>query len=379
MKKLFFFLLLSFFALPLFALRSGQDTIELENIKWLRGNPQHLVFRNSQRNLREYRIAVFMLTNTGNAVDTLRMLNSLAERYAKFIKICVITPDPETDAVNLLSQLHTPHLSFGIDTARKTTQRYMAGSMLFPMAFVADGTRTIVWNGECIDLPELLAEAEKNPINTDKYEKLSPLLDELQALLRSSDSRRIRLFADRIFKLDPGNAAALRMGLFVLENTGKAAEGWNIIREQLTAVPRKARLYYTALDYLSRHPVFTSELPEITGLFLANIHDADACDYLTWHLLSRFNFDSGALTAAVKIYEKGRSETQKTRRSPAALAGHTAAGALLAAKLGNFTKAIELQHQTIRHWEAAKNPAAAENAKKIAEYLILCSKTRVKW
>ena len=62
--------------------------IELENIKWLRGNPQHLVFRNSQRNLREYRIAVFMLTNTGNAVDTLRMLNSLAERYAKFIKIC---------------------------------------------------------------------------------------------------------------------------------------------------------------------------------------------------------------------------------------------------------------------------------------------------
>ena len=171
----------------------------------------------------------------------------------------------------------------------------------------------------------------------------------------------------------------MRMGLFVLENTGRAAEGWNIIREQLTAVPQKARLYYTALDYLSRHPVFAEELPEITKIFLDNINDADACDYLTWHLLSRFNFDSRALTAAVRIYEKGRAETRQTRRSSAALAGHTASGALLAARLGNFTKAIELQHQTIRHWQAAKNPAAAENAKKIAEYLILCSKTRVKW
>ena len=379
MKKLFFFLLFSFFALPLFALRSGQDTLELENIKWLRGDPLRLVFKNTQRNQREYRIAVFMLTNTGNAVDTLRMLNSLAERYAKSIKICVVTPDPETDAVNLLAQVHTPHLSFGVDTARKTTQRYMAGSMLFPMAFVADGTRTIAWNGECIDLPELLADAEKNPIDPDKYEKLSPLLDELQSLLRSSDSRRIRLIADRIFKLDPGNAAALRMGLFVLENTGRAADGWSIIREQLAAEPRKPRLYYTALDYLSRHPVFATELPEITGLFLANINNADACDYLTWHLLSRFDFDSRALTAAVKIYEKGRLETQKSRRSPAALAGHTAAGALLASKLGNFTKAIELQRQTIRHWQDAKNPAAAENAGKIEEYLILFTKTHVKW
>ena len=216
MKRLLFCFFLLFYVCTLSALRCGNDVVELSGIKWLRGTPQTLTLRHNKEGRREYRVVVFMLTNTANSIQTLKVLNQLAQRYADMIQISVITPDSEQDANNLLGRIHTPYLSFGVDSKRALTFRYMGGSMLFPMAFIAGQMRTIEWSGEAIDLPELLEETAKKPIDTDKYEKISPLLDELQMLIQSRDNRKMRLIASRIFKLDPGNAAALRMRLFYL-------------------------------------------------------------------------------------------------------------------------------------------------------------------
>ena len=379
MKRLLFCFFLLFYVCTLSALRCGDDIVELSGVKWLRGTPQTLVLRHNKEGKREYRIVVFMLTNTANSSQTLRILDQLAQRYAKMIQISVITPDSEQDANNLLEKIHTKNLSFGVDSKRALTFRYMGGSMLFPMAFVAGQMRTIEWSGEAIDLPELLEEAEKNPIDTDKYEKISPLLDELQMLLQSRDNRKMRLTASRIFRVDPGNAAALRMRLFYLENTSRSKEAWETLSGQLAAVPGKARLYHTALDMISRYPHLAGELTAVTDKFLKHINNPDSCDYMTWQLLDRFNFNADALKAAVKIYEKSRIESKKQKRSPAACAGHFSTGALLASKLGNLSKAIELQQKSAAIWKKGNNPNAAEEARKNAEYFDLCRKTRVKW
>ena len=119
MKRLFLILLLLFSALTLSALRSGDDTAELSQVKWLRGNPRSMMLKHNKERRREYSIAVFMLTNTPDAAETLRILDQLAQRYARMIQISVITPDPEQDAQRLLSKVHTPHLSFGIDSSRQ--------------------------------------------------------------------------------------------------------------------------------------------------------------------------------------------------------------------------------------------------------------------
>ena len=379
MKRLFFCFCLLFHTFSLFALRCGDDVMELTGIKWLRGTPQTLTLRHNKEGKREYRIAVFMLTNSSNSVQTLRILNQLAQRYADMVQISVITPDSEEDANALLGRIHTPFLSFGVDTKRELTFRYMGGSMLFPMAFAAGQMRTIEWSGEVIDLPELLEEAAKKPIDTDKYEKISPLLDELQMLMQSRDNRKMRLTAARIFKLDPGNAAALRMRLFYLENTSRTREAWETLKEQLDAVPGKPRLYHTALDMMSRYPGLAGELPAVTEQFLRHISDPDSCDYVTWQLLDRFRFNSDALKAAVKIYEKSRQESRKQKRSPASLAGHYSTGAYLASTLGDMSKAIELQRKSADIQKKGNNPKAAAEAEKNAEYYDLCRKTRVKW
>lgn len=379
MKRYLLILFLLSPILSLFALRCGDDVVELNGIRWLRGTPQQMTVKHNKEGRREYRVAVFMLTNAGNAPETLRILDQMARRYSQMLQLCVITPDPRSEAENLLSRVHTTSLSFGVDPDRKLTQRYMAGSMLYPMAFVAGQMRTIEWNGEAIDLPEFLAETEKNPVDTDKYEKISPLLDELQTLMRSNDNRKMRITAARVFKADPGNAAALRMRLFYLENTGRIREAWETLRQQLSSVPDKARLYYTALDMIARYPLFSGSLPTVTDDFSKHISDPDACDYMVWQLLKNFDFDPAALGAAVKLYEKSAAESKKIRRAPAALAGHYSTGALLAARLGNLAKAIELQRQTVRCWKNANNPSAALAAEKTMKYFDLCNKTRVKW
>ena len=375
------FLFLLFFSLtfPLFALRSGDRSLPLTGIKWLVGRPLTLTFPAPEAGQRVHRAVVFLLTHSSNAPETLQILNGLSERYGKRFQVAVITPDPETDARNFLNRFPLKGISFGVDAQRQLTGKYMGGSMLYPMAFVTDYRGEILWNGEVVDLPELLEEAEKAPIDADKQEKLSKMLDELQVMMRDNNNRKMRHLTDRIFRLDPGNAAALRMRLFVLENSGRIPEAWLTIRSQLAAVPGKTRLYYTAVDLIARYPYLSRELPGVIAQFMKNVSDPDACDFLTYTLLNRFPFDTAALSGAIRLYERSCMLAKTLRRTPAASAGHTGAGALLASRLGNFPKALELQRQTIKFWEQAQNRGAASAAEKIAEYFELCAKSQVKW
>ncbi|MBR7103388.1 MAG: redoxin domain-containing protein [Lentisphaeria bacterium] len=373
--KILFFLLL-FPLVPLFALRSGDKISELQGVRWLSGNPVRLYIPEGGQEL-QYRVVVFVLTHAPGTQETFRMLEDLQKKYSKTVRIAVVSPDPESDVKDLLSRMRKPAFSVAVDRDRKLVQKYMAGSMLYPMAFVASPGGVIAWNGEAADLPELLAEAEKKPVDVEKQKKLSVLLDELQVMMRDNTSRKMRHHVRGIFRLDPGNAAALRMTLFSLEHSGRIPEAWLILREQLGAAPGKARIYLTAMDLIARYPVLAGELPGVVSRFVQNIRDLESCDAAVLTLLTRFSFSADALLGAVKIYEAASSLTDN---APAAqLAGHAAAGALLASRLGNWNKAVELQTRSRRLWLDAGNAFSAAAAEKLLQYYQLCLKTKVKW
>ena len=377
MKKILaaFLLLLPF--LPLLALRSGDKMRPPVDIKWLRGNLPEPVERDAAGRTK-YRIFTFLLTHTANSPETVMMLNGLVSRD-DVAGIAVITPDPASDAEAFLERLPKTAVSFGVDKSRRTTGTYMAGSILYPMAFVIDPDGLIVWNGEAVDLPEFLDGLRGKPADVSRQRRIAEKLDELQTLMRGSELRRMRHLADEIFRLDPGSAPALRMMLFVLESSGRIPEAWDILASQLDAAPRKARIYYAALDMISRHAALRKELPGVIGRFLENVKSPEAFDVMVWTLLDRFTFDAAALEGAVRLYEAGGRLPGSGGRSPAAAAGRCAAGALLAARLGQFPKAVELQKQAARHWRAAGSASAAANAEKTAAYFELCGKTSVKW
>lgn len=377
MKRFFAAFLFALPLFPLFALRSGDRMQRLADIRWLRGSaPAPAVRDDSGRE--KYRILTFLLTHTANSPDTLMLLDGLSRR-SDVSAVAVITPDPETDAETLLARLPRLNISFGADRERKTTSAYMAGSILYPMAFVVDSRDRIVWNGEAVDLPEFLDTPPGKRPDAARQGKIARKIDELQTLMRDNESRRMRLLAGEIFSLDPGNAAALRMILFVLENSGRISEAWQTVSGQLAAAPEKARIHYAALDLISRHAALRRELPGLVERFCGNVNTPEAYDIMVWTLLNRFSFDPAALTGAVRLYEAGDRLAPAAGRSPASAAGHCAAGALLAARLGNFSKAVGLQREAARRWRAAGNTAGAAEAEKVADYFALCGKTAVKW
>jgi len=377
MKKRLAAFLLLLPLLPLFALRSGDKMRPPEDVKWLRGSLPEPVERDAAGRTK-YRIFTFLLTHAANSPETVMMLNGLASRD-DVAGIAVITPDPAVDAEAFLERLPKTAVSFGADRSRRTTGTYMAGSILFPMAFVIDPDGLIVWNGEAVDLPEFLDSLGGKPADVSRQRRISEKLDELQTLMRGNEPRRMRHLADEIFRLDPGNAPALRMMLFVLESSGRIPEAWEILSGQLAAAPRKARIYYAALDMISRHAALGKELPGVVGRFAQNVKSPDAYDILVWTLLERFAFDAAALEGAVRLYEAGGRLQGNAGRSPASAAGRCAAGALLAARLGQFARAAGLQRQAARHWRAAGSASAAENAERTASFFELCGKTSVRW
>lgn len=357
----------------LFAVRSGDPAVELADVRFLTGSPIRLL-ETQKKELPACKVVVFLLTRSGNSAGTLLMLDQLAARHLNFARFAAVTPDPRQDAEALLEKVSTK-VAFGVDTQRKTTAKYMAGSLLYPMAFVIDNKGMVVWNGEAVDLPEVMEKYRSGKLDPEKEQKISTMLDELQIMMRQNTDRRMRLLANRIFDLDPANAAALRMRLFVLEHTRRIADAWELIEERLKAAPQVERLYHSAWDLISRYPELREKLPQVTSSFRKNITSPEAADAAVITLLTRFEFDAAALASAAEIY---RFSAGKNRTDDRSKALHADAGAMLHGKLGKFEKAIELQQESFRIWNAAKEKNAAASAEKMIKYYRKCHKYATK-
>ena len=258
-------------ALPAYALRSGDPVQEL-NVKWVQGTPLALLPpAKPQPNEPRLKAAVFFLTRAANRDETLTLLNNLRRSYAGPLRLAAVTPDSEADVREMLKARPDFTLPLGVDQKRQLTANYMNGSMLYPMAFVTDDSGRIIWSGELVDLGEMVQNYLEGNFDASRQKKLAPLLDELQTLLRENNDRRMKMVTNSILKIDPGNAAALRIRLFVLENSGRLDEAWQLIDSQLRQQPKLERLYFAALDLAMRHPELAGRIPALLAAYRSAI------------------------------------------------------------------------------------------------------------
>ena len=289
-------LLFTLSASPLYALRPGDPAEELA-VKWIRGVPL-AVLPPAKEELKtdELKAVVFLLTPLGErAGNALTLLNRLRRTYAGSVRFALVTPDREADAAQLLAAFPDFSLPFGIDEKRKLTAQYMNGSLLYPMAFVIDPDGKILWNGEAVDLGEMLEAWRTKQFDAALQRRISPQLDELQTLLRENNDRRMKQVTAAILKSDPGNAAALRLRTFALENSGRSGEAWQLILSQIEKRPRLVRLYFSALDLAGRHPELGSRAAEIAERYSKAVNgDPDADNLMSYLLLNRRPEDPAA-------------------------------------------------------------------------------------
>ena len=107
-------------------------------------------------------------------------------------RCAIVTPDPADDAKALVRRHPTLALPVGVDRERKLTAQYMAGSLLYPQAFLIRRDGTIVWRGEVIDLAEAVGRALAGKLDPRTEAEVSRRIEELQSRMRDREERQQR-------------------------------------------------------------------------------------------------------------------------------------------------------------------------------------------
>ncbi len=364
-RKILLFAAALFAAVETFALRPGDPVEELIGVNWVQGAPLAMLPpENPVPGEPEFKAVVFLLTRARNTDDTLTLLNYLRRTFANKVRFAVVTPDSETDVKNLLKRHPEFTASFGVDTKRTLTPKYIGSSLLLPLAFVADREGEIVWSGEAAYLGEALQKCLDGTLDRDAQRKLSPLLDELPTLLRGDNESRMRRLVDSIFRIEPGQPTALRIRLFVLESNGRAAEALKLVQSQIKLAPKVTRLYFEAMNLIARNPQLASQNEAVVRAYTEAVkNDPDADNQMAWMLLTRQPDEPEALKSARVLTERART-LLKTDAQGALLGSCLNTQALLAYRLGKLEEAKKLQAEAIRVFEAADLPGAVSDARR---------------
>ena len=353
-------------AFQAFALRSGDEAQEPLKVKWLAGAPFRFALpRENKENENKLSIAVFLLCRARQSPAAVMMLERLAARYGKRVNIALITPDNASDLEALLKMVPVKSISAGVDEERKLTANFMAGSLLYPMAFVSDSRGRLLWNGEAVDLGEMVSRFFSGTFDAGAAKKISPLLDELHTCLRDNDDRKMRRIVSDILALEPGNAAALRMRLFSLEQRNRKFEAWQLISGALEKAPGVARLYFTAVDLIMGDAALAGQLEKLLVNFERNISDPESRALMAYTLCERTSYDLAAAKGAEKLLANCSREQFKTHSS---LALFYAAKASSAYKLCRLDEACKAQQSCVDEWRAAGNSSNAAAAAGRLEY-----------
>ena len=342
---------------PCFALYPGEKALPLTKVEWVNGTPFGVDPIDAEKQP-ELRAAVFVLCRAAIADDNVANLAALQRALGGKLRCAILTPDPVDDARALVARHSSLPLPVGADRERKLTAQYMAGSLLYPQAFLIRRDGTIVWRGEVIDLAEAAANALAGKLDLRTEAEVSRRIDELQSRMRDREERRQKQILADIFRLVPDHPAAIRMRLFVLENTGRYDEAWRFIEERLKAVPASARLYFTALELAARGGADDARLEWLLAGFRRNITDPKMHLMMAWSLLVRFPENPIALRAAAGLLPASGSDF-----------GFHAARATFRARIGDLKGALEDQQSAIAAARAAGDENAAVAAQRSAEFL----------
>jgi len=337
MKKRFF-LLTALTAFSAAAYLPGEQAGEIKELKWQKEWFSVAPLTDDEAKETPLRVVTILLTRADAAPDAAAMM----ERYRKEgIPCAIITPDAESDLKQFAAARPHSAIPMAWDKERKVSAKYLDGSRIFPASFVVDGKGIVLWRGESMDLPEMLQNWRAGKFSLKTQQKLAPLLLELESYLRGGRESEIRRLTREIFDLDPANAAALRMRLFMLENSGKAPEAWELLDSQIKLMPALPRLYFTALDIAARHGELREPLRALLPVFSKNVTDPAARDMMAWNLLNAFPEDAGMLGTAAELIANYNEDA----RSDGELGFHRMVQALIAYRLGRVDQAVTFQKQ----------------------------------
>ncbi|MBE6356607.1 MAG: hypothetical protein E7058_05795 [Lentisphaerae bacterium] len=281
--------------------RPGSASARLE---WLDCSPMPFgrIDPEVHKNIPPLRALVFMYTRAADSDRTISMLESLRRQNYEKVLISAITPDSPDDAQEFRKRHKDVRVRMAVDLERRLTPEYMHGSiMLFPMAFLMDADGVIIWRGEAVDLPEAVELQLAGKLDLALQKKTAPMVYQMQQHMRSGNMFKLYSSAQEILKIDPANAAALRMAVFAAENLNDLKGAWQLTMAVLQKRPDLPRIYFTALDLTMRHSECRPHLAALIAKFNRNPFTISVrCAFID-SLLNNFPFETAAVLGAKDI------------------------------------------------------------------------------
>ncbi len=354
MKKYIFVpALLLFVAFSAQALLSGDEAPEPEKLQFLQEMRKPIFRFDTQKKPAQLKVLVFLNTRSAACREAIPLLVRLGGQYKeRNVELIAVSTDTEAQCRELLREFPAFTFPFAREERPLNTQRYMAGSVFFPKAFIVDASRKILWDGEVIDLEDALESNASGRFDAAKQRKLSPLLSQLQSALRDADDDASSRIAADIFKLDPANAPALRLRLYSLESSGRAEDAVRFLGVRRAAAPAEARLYFMALDLVSRYPAFAEQLLPFLEAYPRQVpRDPERDAAFAWQLLLRQPLSAPATKCAAELL------APETAGTPGTLAPR----ALLAARAGKPENALRIQERITKLCRDQKLPQLPES------------------
>lgn len=362
MKKLLFAVIFTILAAELPALQPGDMALDLNRVDFVRGGGIVAGGKLPPKadGTRELRLVVFLYCRSHDSLETVRRLDALRAEYSGKIRIAVITPDHVSEAEEFVKALPSNGVSFGCDLDRRITPQYMAGSLLYPMAFAIDSDGRIIWRGEAVDCHEMVEQYFNGRFNAGVQREISVAMDEMQNYIRGGDERRMKKCVRKILDLEPGHPGALRIRCFVLENSSRVDDAWELLESEIDRSPTLARLYISAFDLICRNRSLSDKLAGLLEKFETNISNPRDCNAMAWGLLNMFDCNFTALSYAGRFYNKASNAGNNGNVQ--------VTGALLAYRMGDLDTAIARQQQAVEFFEKSGMRSLADSNREKLEF-----------
>lgn len=337
MKKVIMMLLFACVAGQIQALSTGDEAVELKT-KYYNGR----IFKSKfymidKKNHDKLKILIFARLLADDFLHSDTLIDNIGCR--KNVSLAFVSVS-ENEIGTFMKE--RPSFQYPLLFDRDANKKYMEQNVIYPRAFVINYENKIIWDGEMIDLPDMLDKFEAGKYDLEVNRKINRYLADMQNALRSGSEYQLDRAARAILELDHGNLACLRMRMFSFENTNRYEEAWAFLDEFRRKYPEEKHLYMLQIDMAARFRQFADRGAKVAEFFVkAELGTAHDWLLLSFMLLNHYENSIEALNCAEKLLKRLNDNSFNKDVMQKALFYRT--GALLHYKRCDLAEAVRLQ------------------------------------
>lgn len=358
MKKRTVVLLLMVTLAKIFALGTGDEALEVKSKFYNSKIFKARFYVVDAKNRDKLKVLVFARLLADDFLQAEPLINNIGSR--KNVSLAFASPS-EAEIGTFLKM--KPHFNYALLYDREAHKNYMEQNIIYPRAFVINYQNKIIWDGELIDLPDMLDKFAAGKYDLEVNRKINRYLSEMQNALRAGSEYQLDRAARAILALDHGNLPCLRMRMFAFENTNRHEEAWKFLDEFRRKYPDEKYLYMLQIDMGGRYAAFAERGAAVAAEFVKRpLGRTDEQLLLSWMLVNHYNYSIEALESAEKLLSKLNENSFKEKQQKGL---YNRALALAAYKRGDLAEAVKKQQRACDVFDNAEFRKILEFYKKL--------------